>query len=57
MDTSSLLQIVYVVIILALVWLALRFVFKLAAKVFTCGCSIILALGALLVLWQWLGSA
>lgn len=56
MDTNAIMQIVYILIILAVIWLVLRFVLKLAQKVFACGCSIIIAIGVLFFLWQMLGS-
>ena len=57
MDTSTIMQVVYVLIILAVIWLVLRFVLKLAEKVFACGCSIIIAIGVLIFLWQMLVNA
>ena len=57
MDTNAIMQIVYILIILAVIWLVLRFVLKLAEKVFACGCSIIIAIGVLIFLWQMLGNS
>ena len=52
MDLNQILQIVWLIIILAIVWTILRFVFKLAAKVFSCGCGVIVVIGLLVFLFR-----
>ncbi len=44
------LTIVLVIAGIVLVWLLLRFLLKLAVKVFACGCAVIAVIGAALVL-------
>ena len=44
-SVDSLARIAALVIILAFVWLALRFILRLARRVFTCGCAVILLIG------------
>jgi hypothetical protein len=56
MDSNFFTQAIYLIIILAVIWLVLRFVLKLAQKVFACGCSIILVIGILVFLWQTMGN-
>jgi hypothetical protein len=53
MDTNQLMQIVYLVVILAIAWVVLRFVLKLASRVFACGCGAILAIGVLIYLFRY----
>ncbi len=43
------LTILLAVAVLALVWLALRFVLKLAAKIFACGCAVIAVVAVILI--------
>jgi hypothetical protein len=38
-------RIAVLVIVLALIWLALRFILRLARRVFACGCAVILLIG------------
>ncbi len=57
MDTNQIMQIVYILLGLLVVWIVLRIVLKLAARVFACGCSIIVIIGILLVLWNYLGKS
>ncbi len=54
MDPDQLVQIGYLIVGLIIVWVILKFVLKLAAKVFACGCSVIVALAVLLALWRFL---
>jgi len=56
MDTDQIMQIVYLVAILAVVWIVLRIVLKLAAKVFACGCSVIVAVGVIAYLIRYFGN-
>jgi len=50
MDISQLTQIFYFIIILVVAWVVLRFVLRLAWKIFSIGCSLIILLGIILVL-------
>jgi hypothetical protein len=47
-------HIIGIVIGLALLWLVLRIVLKLAKKVFACGCTVIVAIGVILFLLPYL---
>jgi hypothetical protein len=53
MDLNQILQIVWLIVILSIVWIVLRFVLKLAAKVFSCGCGAILLIGLLVFLFRY----
>jgi hypothetical protein len=48
MDNNSLIQIIVIIVGLVVLWVILRFVLRLTAKIFACGCSAILVLGILL---------
>jgi hypothetical protein len=54
MDNQALLQIIWVIAGLAVLWVVLRFVLRLTMKVFSCGCGAILALGILLAIINFL---
>jgi hypothetical protein len=43
-------QIIMIVVGLAVVWVVLRLVLKLAKQVFACGCTVIIAIGVFLFL-------
>ncbi len=45
-----------VVLVLAIIWTALRFVFRLAMRVFTTGCAIIVIIGLLFLLFRYFTS-
>jgi len=49
MDTSQLTQIFIIILVLVVVWVILRFVLRLAGKIFSIGCSLIVLLGIILV--------
>jgi hypothetical protein len=55
MDTNQIMQIVYLIVILAVAWIVLRFVLKLASRVFACGCGVILAIGILVYVLRYFG--
>ena len=57
MDPESITQLLFIVAGLAVLWVVLRFVLRLTAKVFSCGCGAILALGILLFLLRQLGGS
>lgn len=46
-DNQALLQAVLILLALAVVWVVLRVVLKLTARLFTIGCLVLLVLGAL----------
>ncbi len=48
MDSAQITQIIMIILALAVAWIVLRFILKLAAKIFTCGFVVILAIGLLL---------
>lgn len=41
-------SILLIVLVVAIVWMVIKFVFKLTTKIFSCGCLLILAIGAVL---------
>ncbi|RMF41087.1 MAG: hypothetical protein D6755_12925 [Anaerolineae bacterium] len=47
--------ILLIIAALVLLWLLLRFLFKLAIKVFACGCAVIAAIAAILLLLAYAG--
>ena len=49
LDWGTLVMLVAVVVV---VWFVVRAVFKLAVKVFTCGCAVIFLLAVALVVWR-----
>ena len=57
MDPESITQLLFIIVGLAVLWVVLRFVLRLTAKVFSCGCGAILALGILLFLLRQLGGS
>ncbi len=50
-------QIIWLVLIVAAVWIVLRFVLKLAGKVFACGCSLLALVAIILIVLRLLGKA
>lgn len=40
--------IIIAIIVVAIIWLAIKVIFKLTAKIFSCGCLLILVIGGLL---------
>jgi hypothetical protein len=36
------------IIVIAIVWMVIKFIFKLTMKIFSCGCLLILVVGAVL---------
>ncbi len=45
-------KIVLFLVALVLIWVALKFLLRLAIKIFTCGCAVIVLIGAVLILLQ-----
>lgn len=50
MDINQLTDVVLIILGLLLLWAILRIFLRLTAKIFSCGCAIILILGILVVL-------
>jgi hypothetical protein len=50
MELDSLPQIILVVIGLVIAWVVLRFLLRLASKIFSIGCSLLFLLAAILIL-------
>lgn len=42
-------------LVLAILWVGLKFIFKLTMKIFSCGCVLILVIGAILFFSGYLG--
>ena len=57
MDAHTITQILWLVLIAAVVWVVLRFVLKLAGKIFACGCSLLVVAAVILILLQYLGKS
>jgi hypothetical protein len=53
-QSNEILNILYWVLGIGVAWIVLRFIFKLAKKVFAIGCFGIIAIGVLLMLLDWL---
>ena len=49
MDTQTITQILWLIFIVAIVWIVLRFVLKLAGKIFACGCSLLVVAAIVLL--------
>ncbi|MEW5873433.1 MAG: hypothetical protein AB1894_29500 [Chloroflexota bacterium] len=54
---GTLLRILALVIVLALIWLVLRFVLRLAWRIFSCGCGVIVLVGLGLLAISYFGRA
>jgi hypothetical protein len=54
-NNEQIVSIVVVVVILAIAWIALRFVLLLATRIFTIGCGVIVLLGLLLLAFRLMG--
>lgn len=46
--------IIIAIIVVAIIWMAIKFIFKLTAKIFSCGCLLILVVGGLLFFFGYL---
>ena len=44
----SILTLLFILLAIAVVWLVIKFVFKLTLKIFSCGCLLILGIGAVI---------
>ncbi len=44
----DLITILVAIVVIAVIWLIVKFVFKLTMRVFSCGCLLILVVGAIL---------
>ena len=53
-QSNEILNILYWVLGIGISWIVLRFIFKLAKKVFTIGCFGIIILGLIMILLDWL---
>jgi hypothetical protein len=51
--SDSLVQIAVFVIILGIIWIALRFFLRLARRIFSLGCGIIVLIGVLLLILRY----
>ena len=54
---ESFLSIIFILIAVAVVWIVLKLIFKITAKIFSCGCLVILIIGGLIFVGGSLGSA
>ena len=57
MDAHTITQILWLVLIAAVVWVVLRFVLKIAGKIFACGISLLVLAAIVLILLRVLGKA
>ena len=51
---NEILNILIIILVIAVIWTVIKQVFKLTAKVFSCGCLAIVALAALWVVFSFL---
>jgi hypothetical protein len=52
MDINSPILIIAILIGLVVVWFVLRSVLRLTSRIFSCGCSVIVVIGILLIVWR-----
>jgi len=45
---EGLLSILLIILVVAIIWMVIKFVFKLTARIFSCGCLLIFVIGAFL---------
>ena len=57
MDAQTITQIFWLVLIVAVVWVVLRFVLRLAGKIFACGCSLLVVAAVVLLLLRFFSKA
>jgi hypothetical protein len=50
MDPNSIMDIFLLLLALVIAWILLRFILRLTMKIFSCGCSLIVLLGILLLI-------
>lgn len=53
-QSNEILNILFWILGIGVAWIVLKFIFKLAKKVFTVGCFGIIALGLVLMILDWL---
>ena len=53
----ALLTTLLILLILAIIWLVIKFVFKLTLTIFSCGCLLILVIGALIFFASYFATA
>ena len=51
---EQLVSLLILVLVIAVIWIVLKYVLKLTAKIFSCGCLTVLVVGGLLVLLRYL---
>ncbi len=57
MDAHTITQILYLVLIAAVIWVVLRFVLKIAGRIFACGISLLVLAAIVLLLLRFFGRA
>jgi hypothetical protein len=55
MEISSFMDLFLLLMALVIAWILLRFILRLTARIFSCGCSVIIVLGALLLILRLTG--
>jgi hypothetical protein len=50
MDPSTLTEIFLLILALVIAWIIVRFLLRLTMRIFSCGCSLIILLGVLLLI-------
>jgi hypothetical protein len=53
--TPETMNTIWIVLAVAVGWIVLRFILRLARRIFAFGCFAIVVLGAMLLIWQYLG--
>lgn len=51
---NTLVNIIFVILILVLLWLLIRYILRLTVKVFSCGCSLIVLIGVVVLMYNFL---
>lgn len=55
MDISSFMDLFLLLMALVIFWILLRFILRLTMRIFSCGCSVIIVLGVLLLILRLTG--
>ena len=53
MDNSLLTQVLIIFLVVVVLWVVLHFLLRLTAKIFACGCALIVLIGVAAFLYLW----
>ena len=54
MDNSLLTQVLLIFLGVVILWVIIRFVLRLTARLFACGCALIVIIGLVAILYLWM---